>query len=340
MLCIEYNKKEKLKVVEKPIPKIERDEALLKVEACGICGSDLIKIKNNLVEEGTVLGHEIVGTIVEVGSPTKKDFLNKKAVVAHHVPCLSCHFCKHGNFSMCSQFKNTNIKPGGFSEYIKISKEHLEQATFIIPKCTVSENELALTEPLACCMRAVNRAQVSASNIVLVCGLGSIGIMIGKLCEQKGATVIGLDLIQERINLAKNMSAITNGFIASSPELKSFILRKTEGRGVDTVFLASGSTKSLEDTLNLIRPGGTILVFSSIPKEIGFYNNEIYYRELTIMGSYSPSPLDLREAHQQILTEKIKLGPLITDVVSLKDLPKEINKCFENKSLKMIARVS
>lgn len=339
MLCIEYDKNKKLKVSERPIPTIDKDEALLKVEVCGVCSSDLVKIKNSLVEAGTVLGHEVVGTIVKVGSPTKKDLLEQKAVIAHHVPCLSCHYCKNGNFSMCAQFKSTNIIPGGFSEYLKLSKEHLEQTTFLIPKGTVSEYELALTEPLACCLRAVNRAQVSASNTVLVCGLGSIGIMIGKLCNEKGAHIIGIDLLQDRINLAKEMNAINNGCLVTSPELKSFILNKTEGRGVDTVFLASGNEKSITDALNLVRSGGTIVVFSSIPTEKGFYNNEIYYRELTVMGSYSPSPLDLREAYQLLITHKLKLGKLITDIVPLKELPSQINKCFENKSVKMIAKV-
>lgn len=339
MICIEYDKKNKLRVSERPIPKIDKDEALLKVKVCGVCGSDLVKIKNNLVEDGTVLGHEVVGTIVEVGSPSKKDFLKQKAVIVHHVPCLSCHFCKNGNFSMCPQFKNTNLFPGGFSEYIKLSKQHLEQATFLVPKSTVSEYELALTEPLACCLRAVNRAQISSSNTVLICGLGSIGIMISKLCYEKGAHVIGIDLLQERINLANEMNATNDGFIANSPELKSFILNKTEGRGVDIVFLASGSEKNINDALTLVRSGGTIIIFASIPIEKGFYNNEIYYRELSVIGSYSPSPLDLREAYQLIITQKLKLGKLITDIVPLKELPKEINKCFENKSLKMMAKI-
>lgn len=336
MLCATYDKKKKLKLSELPIPEIKEDEILLKVDVCGICSSDLIKIKQNLVKEGTVLGHEVVGTIVNVGSQIKKSYLEQKAVVAHHVPCLSCHYCKNDNYSMCTQFKNTNIDPGGFSEYIKLSKAHLEHTTFLIPKCTVSEFELALTEPLACCMRAVNRAKVTSSNTILICGLGSIGIMIGILCNQKTAHTIGIDLQESRLALAKEMDAINDTYLANSPELKSFILNKTEGRGVDTVFLASGSEASIQDAMNLVRSGGTIVVFSSIPKEKGFYNNEIYYRELTVIGSYSPSPLDLRNAYQQIITQKIKLKNLITDIVPLQELPFQINKCLENKSVKMM----
>ena len=237
---------------------------------------------------------------------------------------------------MCSQFKSTNLIPGGFSEYIRLSRSHLEQTTFLIPKGTVSDHEISLTEPLACCLRAVTRAQVSTSNTVLISGLGSIGIMLGKLCMEKGAYTFGCDLLEERISLAGEMTAIHDGHIANSPDLKSWVLNKTEGIGVDIVFLASGSEKSLKDASELVRSGGKIVVFSSIPKEKGFYNNEIYYRELSIQGSYSPSPLSLKEAYQLIITGKIKLKKLITDTVSLKELPKEIEKCFKNKCLKMI----
>ena len=336
MLIVVYDKEQKLKLSELPTPEIKEDEALVKVDVCGICGSDLVKIKNNLVPEGTVLGHEIVGTIVEVGSQIKKWSSTQKVVVAHHVPCLNCYFCKSGNFSMCQQFKSTNISPGGFSEYIKLSKAHLEQTTFLIPKSTISDHEIALTEPLACCLRAIQKTGVTTSNSVLICGLGSIGIMLGKLCIEKGAYTFGVDLLEERINFAKEMLAIQDGYLANSQEIKSWILNKTEGRGVDIVFLASGSEKSLHSALSYVRSGGKIVVFSSIPTEEGFFNNEIYYRELNIMGSYSPSPLTLKEAYQMIITERIKLKKLITDIVSLKELPTKINKCLKNDSLKMM----
>ena len=237
---------------------------------------------------------------------------------------------------MCLQFKSTNISPGGFSEYIKLSKAHLEQTAFLIPKSTVSDHEIALTEPLACCLRAVQRTGVSASNSVLICGLGSIGNMLGKLCIEKGAHTFGIDILEERINLGKEMSAIHDGYLASSQEMKSWILNKTEGRGVDIIFLASGSDKSMDDAISLVRSGGKIIVFSSISKEKGFYNNEIYYRELTVSGSYSPSPVTLKDAYQLIITGKIKLKNLITDVVSLKELPGQIEKCYENSSVKMM----
>ncbi len=312
----------------------------MQLNVCGVCGSDLVKIKNHSVNDGTVLGHEVVGTIIEIGKNVKNWSKGQKVVVAHHVPCMSCHYCKSGNFSMCDQFKNSNISPGGFSEFIKISKKHLEHTTFLIPKGTVSDYEISLTEPLACCLRAVQRAQITASNLVLVCGLGSIGIMLGKLCNQKGARTYGLDMIDERIVLSKEMDAIQEGISASSENLEEWIKDKTEGRGFDIVFLASGSKFSMEDSVKFVRAGGKIIVFSSISnEEKGFLNNNIYFRELTVLGSYSPSPMSLKESYQMIITGKIKLKKMITDIVKLKDLSKEIDKCFNNQSVKMMVEL-
>lgn len=339
MKALTYSKNKSLKLSKLETPTIDRHSALVKVDVCGVCGSDLVKIKNSLVPEGTVLGHEVVGTIVEIGKNVKNWTTGQKVVVAHHVPCMNCHFCKCGNFSMCNQFKNTNISPGGFAEYIKLSKEHLEQTTFLIPKGTVSDHELALTEPLACCMRAVERAQITTSNLVLISGLGSIGIMIGKLCTKKGARTYGLDMLEERISLAKTIDSIYEGQIANSKNIKEWVKEKTESRGFDVIFLASGSDKGINDSIEFLRPGGKIIVFSSIANnEKGFFNNDIYYKELTIMGSYSPSPVTLKESYQMLITGKIKLKKLITDIVTLEGLPSEIEKCFKNKSLKMMVQ--
>lgn len=338
MLCAQYDKKEKLIIKDIEPPKITSDEALVKVDACGVCGSDLVKIKKGLIPEGTVLGHEVVGTIIETGGLIRNWSEGQKVVVAHHVPCLGCHYCKSGNFSMCKQFKETNFAPGGFAEYIKLSRKHLDQTTFLIPKGTVEDGEMSLTEPLACCLRAVEESHVTASNTILVSGLGSIGNLLGKLCTEKSAHVYGVDLMEERINFAKEFNSIHEGYTPGSKGFKKSVLERTEGRGVDIVFLASGSEKSIADAIELVRSGGKIIIFSSIPRKRGFDNNEIYYRELTIKGSYSPSPVSLKEAYQLLITGKLKLSKLISDIVSLEELPSQIDKCLTSESMKMIVK--
>ena len=136
----------------------ERKGAILKVLGCGLCGSDIIKLVNKSVKDGTVLGHEIVGKIVEINSST--DFVEDDVIVtSHHIPCGKCEYCKNGNVSMCRYFKKTNIFPGGFSEYVYVSDEHLAKVAYLKPK-NLSEDESAFYEPLACCIRAVKRANL------------------------------------------------------------------------------------------------------------------------------------------------------------------------------------
>ena len=153
---------EKNKFVIKDIPRPFLEEytqgAIIKVEGCGLCGSDIVKLQNNLVKDGSVLGHEVVGEIVEINSNT--DFrIGDRVVLGHHVPCYTCNYCLGGSYSMCRHFKSTNIIPGGFSEFIYVSEEHLNNTVFHA-NLNLSSIEASFTEPLACCIRAVKRAHL------------------------------------------------------------------------------------------------------------------------------------------------------------------------------------
>ena len=180
-----------------------RKGAILKVLGCGLCGSDIVKLKHHLVKDGTVLGHEIVGKIIEIDSDTnfKKDDI---IVTSHHIPCGKCEYCKNGNVSMCRHFKQTNIYPGGFSEYVYLSEEHLENVAHLKPE-NLSEIEASFYEPLGCCVRAVKRAALNINSTALVIGLGSIGILMAQALKSFGMNVIGCDLISQRVDFLKNL---------------------------------------------------------------------------------------------------------------------------------------
>ena len=177
--------------------------AIVKVSGCGLCGSDIVKFKHNLVANGTVLGHEIVGIIVDINTETsfKK---GDKIVTSHHIPCGECNFCRHGNVSMCEHFKKTNIIPGGFSEYIFVSEEHLKNVAYIVPE-NLTDEEISFYEPLGCCIRAIKRCNLAPGDSALIVGLGSIGLLMGEGLKAMGYKVYGCDLLEERIELAKNL---------------------------------------------------------------------------------------------------------------------------------------
>ena len=302
-----------------------RKGAIVKVLGCGLCGSDIVKLKHNLVKNGTVLGHEIVAKIVAIDSET--DFKKDDVIVtSHHIPCGKCEYCKNGNVSMCRHFKETNIRPGGFSELVFVSEEHLQNVAYLKPE-NLTDDEAAFYEPLGCCIRAVKRAGLRQNSTALVIGLGSIGILMAQALKAFGMNVIGCDLIASRVQILKNLG------------IEAFVLPELcDSIKADGVFMTSGSDRAIDTALKFVRDGGKILVFSSTPQNMGYANNEIYYRELTVLGSYSPSPADLKDSLELLATKEVKVAGLST-IYPLEKVQKAINDTVENKILKAYIKI-
>ncbi len=303
-----------------------RKGAIVKVLGCGLCGSDIVKLNQHLAKDGTVLGHEIVCSILEIDSDT--DFKKGDVIVtSHHIPCGKCEYCKNGNVSMCRHFKETNIRPGGFSELVYVSDEHLKNVAYLKPS-NLTNDEAAFYEPLACCIRAVKRANLKQNSTALVIGLGSIGILMAQALKAFGMNVIGCDLISSRVELLKNLG------------IEAFkVTEMCESIAVDGVFMTSGSDKAIQTALKYVRDGGKILVFSSTPQNMGYANNEIYYRELTVLGSYSPSPADLKDSYELLKAKEVKVSGLSTEY-PLEKLQKAINDTLANEILKAYIKIS
>lgn len=293
--------------------------AIVKTLGCGLCGSDIVKFRNHLVHDGTVLGHEIVGEIVEINSKTGFE-VGDKIVSSHHIPCFDCVYCKNENYSMCEHFKLTNIEPGGFSEYIYLSEEHLQNVAYKIPD-NLTEIEASFYEPLGCCIRAIKRGELLPNSKILVAGLGSIGILMAQGLKAFGHTVFGCDILQERIEKANEL------------EITSYNSNELENFGVDAVFLTAGADATIDLAIKNVRDGGKIVVFASTPRNMGFANNEIYYRELTVMGSYSPSPADLKDSIELLASGKVNVKNLST-VYEFGEIEKAFRDTIENKILK------
>lgn len=311
--------------------------AIVKVKGCGLCGSDIVKLRDNLAKNGTVLGHEIVAQIVEINSKT--DFKTGDNIVSsHHIPCFECIYCKSQNYSMCKHFKSTNIRPGGFSEYVYLSEEHLENVAVKIPS-NLTDIEASFYEPLGCCIRAVKRANLAKNSTVVVIGLGSIGLLMGQALKAYEMKVIGCDLLDERIDFARELG-FDDGFNSHDMEkTKDFVYSITENYGADAVFMTSGADATIPLSFKLVRNGGKILVFASTPRNMGYANNEIYYRELTVMGSYSPSPADLKESIRLLAEKKVVVNKISTEY-NFEDIEKSIHDTIENKIMKAYIKIS
>ncbi len=311
--------------LEKPI--LDEKGAIIKVLGCGLCGSDLVKIihSNKQTEKNIVLGHEVVGVIDEINSIS--DF-KKGDVVAlgHHYPCFNCEYCKNQSYSMCRTFKHSNIFPSGFSEYIKVDENHLKYTVYKMND-ELKNDEKAFLEPLSCCIRAVRRAGFDIKNdnsdfSALTIGLGSIGLLMLKALRAFKVQAFGFDISPDRMK-----KAIDDGFSLD------------ENKKYDAVFLTAGNSKAIETALKYVIDGGKIIVFSSVEDDLkGFSNNEIYYRELSIISSYSPSPYDI-ELSAKFLNEKIVNVKGLSSHYTLDNLAKAVDDSFNNKIFKAYIEV-
>ena len=333
-----YNGKDGFDVKDIAEPKLENGGAIIKVVGCGLCGSDIVKFKQDLAGEGSVLGHEVIGYIDEIREEDSYQ-IGDRVVLGHHVPCYNCIFCKNGNYSMCKQFKATNIMPGGFCEYLYVSEEHLKNTVFKVPE-GMPDNHAAFTEPLACCLRAVKRASVKPNDVVFVIGLGSIGLLMGQVIKHFGATAIGCDVLADRVDLAKKLGFDASYKYTNDEDISAHIKENFQEEGTDKVFLTSGHTGGVNFGVSAVRSGGIILIFASIPNDkIGFANNDVYYRELTVMGAYSASPVDLKESLELLANGSIKVEDLDT-FYNLEEINQAIQDTCSNKIIKAFIKIS
>lgn len=320
-----------LRVEDWPRPSAAAGEIVLRLRGCGLCGSDIAKVVAP-VTTPIVLGHELVGDVVEVGSGVERFCTGERVVAAHHVPCGACHYCRRGSASMCRAFKTSNLDPGGFAEYVRVPASNVLHATFRVP-AHVDDETASFVEPLACCLRAVRRAPIEAGDTVVVIGLGSIGCLFVQLARRAGARVVGVDLLAGRAELAKRLGAEMAGppdaVIATVTEL-------SEGRGADQVIVTGGGADVLPWAAARIRDGGTIHCFAggggtALPLSLA----ELYHRELTITTTYSSSPGDLSDAFRLVVVGEIIVAPLITERVALDGLAAALDRMRRRETLKV-----
>jgi L-iditol 2-dehydrogenase len=318
-----------------PRPTIGAGELLLRLRGCGLCGSDIAKVDAAGTRLPLILGHEVVGDVVEVGAqdPQPPSFaVGDRVVAAHHVPCGTCHYCRRGSESMCAAFKTSNLDPGGFAEYVRVPAANVWHATFRVP-AHVSDEAASFVEPLACCLRAVRRARVEPGDTAAVIGLGSIGCLFVQLLRHAGARVVGIDLLAARGGLGKRLGAEAAG----TPEAMEPLLRElSDGRGADQVIVTGGGTAVLPWAASVVRDGGGIHYFAGGPGDaLPLALEVLYKRELTITTTYSSSPADLAGAFALITGGEVSTEPLVSHRLPLDRLDEGVALMRRQAALKV-----
>jgi L-iditol 2-dehydrogenase len=328
---------ERIRIEEFSLPAPGRGELVVRVRACGLCGSDLAKMFQQKLSAPTVLGHEIAGEVGRLGADVDQFQVGDRVVVAHHVPCFGCHYCRHGNYSMCRSFKQSNLIPGGFAEEVLVSAAHVKLTTQRLPK-HVSFDEGSFTEPLACCLRASQRWHLQPADVVLVVGLGPMGLLMAQLVQASRGIVLGTDVDAQRLEFAARLGVDAVCAAVDGEQLMGLVQNRTQGRGCDVVVLTAGQGRTVQDACQWVRDGGIITLFGNLaPQQPAQLDpNALYYREITLQGSYSPSPLELVHALCLIESHAVKVDQLITHRLPLEELPQAVELARTRRAVKAI----
>jgi L-iditol 2-dehydrogenase len=314
-----------------PRPKAGAGELLLHLRGCGLCGSDIAKLADAAARAPAVLGHEVVGDVVEVGDGARGFTAGDRVVAAHHVPCGDCHYCRRASESMCRAFKESNLDPGGFAEFVRVPAANVRAATFRVPD-HLSDEEASFVEPLACCLRAVERARVQPGDTAIVVGLGSIGCLFVQLFARAGAAVIGVDQDTARVELARRFG----GAAAIPAEAMALARQASGGRGADHVMITGGAAGVLPWAVDAVRDGGTLHYFAGGGGEaLPVALEKLYHRELTITTTYSSSPATLARAFWLIAAGKVDVEGLVSHRMPLERLAEGVDLMRRRQALKV-----
>ena len=316
-----------------PRPAVGAGELLLRVRGCGLCGSDIAKIVAPETRGPAVFGHEVVGDVIEAGAGVAGVAVGDRVVAAHHVPCGQCHYCRRGSESMCRAFKASNLDPGGFAEYVRVPPANVRHATFRIPE-HLTDEEASFVEPLACCLRAVDRARVEAGDTALVVGLGSIGCLFIQLLARAGAAVVGADPLAARARVAHEAYGARE---AGDAERAAKAARElSDGRGADHVIVTGGGADVLGWAAGLTRDGGSIHYFAGGPGDaLPLPLATLYHHELTITTTYSSSPATLARAFWLLAAGKVEVAGLISHRLPLDRLAEGVDLMRRREALKV-----
>jgi L-iditol 2-dehydrogenase len=319
MRAVEYHANNDIRVVELAIPEIGPGELLIQLHACGLCASDVMEWYMR-PRAPLYPGHEPAGVVAAVGQGIQQFSVGQRVFLHHHVPCMVCHFCQRGSFSQCATFRSTRLDPGGLAEFIRVPAPNVQLDVLSLPD-NLSFEAATLIEPLACCIRGINRATSRPGDSVLVLGAGSTGIMLAQLARLHGATrVIIVDPIAYRRQRALD-AGIDHALDPQTGSLSEQVSAVNDGRKPDLVLVTPSKIAAMLQGLDLVGPGGTVLLFAPPPpgETLPVTPNQLFFQEITLRTSYSAGPYETRLALELLQNGRIKAEMVITHRFPLQD---------------------
>ena len=317
---------------EKPL--LKPGDVLVQMHACGICGSDLEKVFGQYGQPSMRLGHEPAGIIIDVGSNVTEFKKGDRVFTHHHVPCYSCHLCKHGNETMCQKYYETNLSPCGLSEEFVVPEWNVSHGGVLKLPDSMTFEEAAMIEPLACCVRAWKKYSYQEGDSIAVFGVGPTGMMHVMIAKaKKFSKIFCFDVNDFRLDFVKKFN-ISDSINSMNENRKQKVLDHTQGRGVDVAIVATSSLKALDDAIDMVRKGGAVMMFGVPSKgaKIDLDMSKIYSKEITLVTSYAASDKDTQDAMNLISSNQIDVKQLITHTYSIEDSQKAFEHARSGES--------
>jgi L-iditol 2-dehydrogenase len=304
-------------------PAIGPGEILIRVEACGVCHTDLKKIEYDLLAPPRIYGHETAGVVAHLGQHVTRYQPGDRVIVFHHIPCGKCFYCQRKLYAQCPVYKKVGVTAGfepaggGFSQYVRVMDWIVERGVEKIPDGVPFE-VAAFVEPLNTCLKAVQQCDPQPDDVVLVQGQGPIGLLFTMLLHLRGCTILATDTIPRRLELSKQCGA-TFALDPRATDVSAKLKELTDGRGADIVFVATNVKGLVEEAVLSSRPGAKIMLFAqtSDKERIELSGASVCVGERSLLGSYSASVDIQKESADLVFGGKLPLHLLISHRVPL-----------------------
>lgn len=327
------------------VPEIGPGEMLIRVEACGICHTDLKKIEHDLLPPPRIYGHETAGVVAAVGDQVTKYQPGERVCVFHHIPCRECFYCSRRDFAQCAGYKKVGVTAGyepaggGFAEYVRVMDWIVEQGVERIPD-RVSFERATFVEPVNTCLKGLEKAAIRPDDTVVVLGQGPIGLLFTMLLARNGGgNVYATDRLTMRLGKARKLGA-REAWDSAAVDVRAELLARTQGRGADVVIVAASAPGIVEEAVRITRPGAKIMLFAQTsPQEIFELNGaQVGKDERMVFGSYSASVDLQRESAEIVWSDSFPVEELISHRLPLDELERgmELARRPQDGSLKVL----